>query len=204
MGGVLKLLKIAITGPISSGKSTVCELFANRGAYVLSADEIAHEILKQDTFIQNQINQLLGQKINFHTDDYRKQIAELVFKNVDLLKKYEALVHPKILELITKKFKAIENDNHYIGFVCEVPLLYETNWGSYFDKIIVIDSSEQECIQRFLNKTQLSEQDWKNRMNRFLQNHMKLKKASYVIKNSGSISYLSQQVEQFINTFLKN
>ena len=198
------MLKIAITGPISSGKSTVCELFASRGAYVVSSDEIVHEILKQDTFIQNQINQLLDQRINFHTDDYRKQIAELVFNNVDLLKKYEALIHPKIFELITKKFKAIENDKHYIGFVCEVPLLYEANWESNFDKIIVIDSSEQECIQRFLNKTQLSEQDWKNRMNRFLQNQMKLKKASYVIKNNGSISYLSQQVEQFINTFLKN
>lgn len=198
------MLKIAITGPISSGKSTVCELFANRGAYVISADEIAHEILKQDIFIQNQINQLLGQKINFQIENYRKQIADIVFKDEGLLKKYEALIHPKIFALIAQKFKAIENDKHYIGFVCEVPLLYEANWESFFDKIILMDSSEEECIQRFLNKTQQSEQEWKKRMNRFLKNQIKRQKASFVIKNSGSISDLSHQVEQFINTFLKN
>ena len=63
LGRMLKLKKIAITGGIASGKSTVCRLLGELGAYVVSADAIVHELLKTDTDLGQRIVQQFGPDI---------------------------------------------------------------------------------------------------------------------------------------------
>lgn len=60
---MLKLSRVAVTGSIASGKSTVCHLFKELGAYTISADEIVHELLVPDSPLGRSVVELLGREI---------------------------------------------------------------------------------------------------------------------------------------------
>ena len=76
---MLKLKKIAVTGGLAAGKTTVCQLFKELGAYVVSADEIVHQMLSPDTVVGQQVVSLLGSDIVSGLGIDRKKIAAKVF-----------------------------------------------------------------------------------------------------------------------------
>lgn len=202
MGGVLRLLKIAVTGQISSGKSTVCDMMANHGAYVISADDIVHRLLKSNKTVQNQINQLLNTHISFSDSSYREQIAQKIFNDKSLLLKFENLLHPLVIEQIDEAYKTCLKAKNYRYFVCEVPLLFEIGFETFFDKTIYVEAPESECIQRFVLKTNGSAEDWRTRMKRFFPSEVSRQKASFVITNKSSYQDLENQVIHILQSLL--
>jgi len=60
------LKKIAVTGSLSSGKTTVCQFLRELGAYVVSADEVVHHLLASDTGIKEKITLALGEDVLVH------------------------------------------------------------------------------------------------------------------------------------------
>ena len=78
---MLKLKKIAVTGGLAAGKTTVCQIFKELGAYVVSADEIVHQLLSPDTAVGQQVVSLLGSdivsgQIIRSEEDRRKSVYE--------------------------------------------------------------------------------------------------------------------------------
>ena len=76
---MLKVKKIAVTGGLSAGKTTVCQLFKNLGAYVMSADEIVHRLLSTEISIIQQVVSQFGTRVLSGDQLDRKKIADLVF-----------------------------------------------------------------------------------------------------------------------------
>ena len=76
---------MAVTGGLSCGKSSVCRIFKELGAYVVSADEIVHQLLSPDTNLGQKIISLLGTEIVVNQKLDRSRIAEMYFKNPELL-----------------------------------------------------------------------------------------------------------------------
>ena len=93
---MLKLKKIAVTGGVASGKSTVCRLFQNLGAYVVSADQITHELLASDNTLKKKVVSIFGHEILEGEVIDRAKVAKKVFSSPDLLYKLEALIHPRV------------------------------------------------------------------------------------------------------------
>jgi len=164
------LLKIAVTGGVGSGKTTVCQCFEKLGAYVVNADKITHKLL--ETTCKQQVIRLLG--LESGPID-RKAVAEIVFHDPKLLSQLEQILHPAVLEEIQNQYKHVCQNTRYTSFVAEIPLLFEIGAEVFYDATIAV----------LRNTTTHPE-----RMKRQLSPAEKAKKATYVIHNNGTLDEL--------------
>lgn len=191
---MLKLKKLAITGGLSSGKTTVCYLFKELGAFVVNADEIVHNLLVPESVVGQQVIQLFGPNIVEKTSLNRKKIAEKAFLDVRLLRALEALLHPVVFAEIEKKYQQAKQAGNYPLFVAEIPLLYELFKQDEFDIVITVTSDLSICQQRFIKQTHQTIKEFEQRMAQQVSPKQKAKKSDYVIKNNGSLADLKDQV----------
>lgn len=191
---MLNLKKLAITGGLSSGKTTVCHLFKDLGAFVVSADEIVHNLLVPDSIIGQKVIQLFGPNIVENNSLNRKKIAQQAFLDVRLLKALEALIHPVVYTEIEKEYQHAKQSGKYPLFIAEVPLLYELFKQDEFDIVITVTADLPICQERFIKQTHQTIREFEQRMAQQIDPENKAKKSDYVIKNNGSLAQLKDQV----------
>lgn len=192
---MLKLKKIAVTGTLSSGKSTVCSFLQKEGAYLVSADEVAHSLLVPSTLLGKKIIALLGEDIVENNLFSRKKIAEKVFKDLEILKKLEGLLHPIIVQEIDTRYEQAKQENKYPFFVVEIPLFYEASLPNTYDYVIVVAADSSLCKKRWLQRKK-EEKDFFERSQRELPLEEKKKQANFVIENQGNLQDLYRQVKK--------
>ena len=193
---MLTLKKIAITGALASGKSTVLELFEEMGAYILDTDKIVHNLLTHRTDIQEKVIQLLGDDIVDQKGLNRKKIAASVFEDPLLLSQLEKILHPEVRKEVQKKYQETLKEKKWSAFVVEVPLLFETEPEDSFDETIVVHADEAICFKRFETKTKGQKDDYDARMKRQMPPKLKLHKASYVLYNDGTLQNLKKATQK--------
>lgn len=191
---MLKLKKLAITGGLSSGKTTVCHLFKDLGAFVISADEIVHNLLVPDSIIGQKVIQLFGPNIVENNSLNRKKIAQQAFLDLKLLKALEALIHPVVYAEIEKEYRHARQTGKYPLFIAEIPLLYELFKQDEFDIVITVTADLSICQERFIKHTHQTIREFEQRMAQQINPENKAKKSDYVIKNNGSLACLKDQV----------
>lgn len=193
---MLKLNKVAVTGGLSCGKSSVCRYFKELGAHVVSADEIVHNLLTPQTSIGRDVIALLGNDILKEGNIDRSVIAKKVFNNPSLLQALEKLVHPIVLKEIEKQYQQAKNQGTAQLFVAEIPLLFEVAGQSQFDTTIAVLADPEICVQRFIKATGYGRDEYNKRMAQQLEPEEKAKKADYIINNSSNDTQdLLKQVE---------
>ena len=196
------MLKVAVTGGLASGKSSVCQILQTCGAYVIDADKVVHKLLNPDTAVGQQIVGLLGSEIlNDHKID-RDKIAQKVFSHPELLDKLEKHLHPAVLNEIEHIYKKIAQQKKASLFVAEIPLLYESESHRFFDLVIAIVSDESLAQARYLQATGRPSTEYNLRMTRQFKPHIKAAKADYVIVNNGTYDDLKHQVLELFQTHL--
>jgi len=191
---MLILKKVAITGGLASGKSTVCHLFKELGAYVVSADTIVHDLLSSDPHIIKQVVQLLGPSICNKEGIDRKKIAELVFSDPIKLRALEAILHPTVKQEITRHYEQVKDNSSYPFFVVEIPLLYETGMEGWFDIVITVSTDLSIACSRYLQQAGRKQKDFETRMKYQKTNSEKQAKADFVIFNNGDLTNLKKDV----------
>jgi dephospho-CoA kinase len=191
---MLKLTRIAITGGIASGKTSVCRVFQELGAFVVNADAIVHELLSPDTDLGQQIIRLLGKDILKDGKLSRRLIADIVFKDPEALHALEKLLHPAVLHKIEDLYITASREGKYSAFVVESPLLFETGQEKFYDIVIAVVADEPIMAERF-EKAGFSREDFMRRMKRQWASADKAKSADYVIENKGSLDQLRRQAK---------
>lgn len=192
---MLKSKKVAVTGGISSGKSLFCAFFKEFGAYVVSADSIVHQLLSPHNDPGKKVIKLLGLEIVENGLIDRKKIADKVFKDTELLRSLELIIHPEVFREINKEYKKSCEQN-FLLFIAEVPLLFETGAQKFFDKTIAVLSNEQECESRFVKITGKEQKEFKLRAQQQLTLKEKATMADYVVMNDGSKQDLKNEAER--------
>ena len=190
---MLKLKKIAITGGIASGKSSVCRFFKELGAFVVNADVVVHELLTPDTDLGQQVIQILGKEILSEGKINRRIVAEKVFKDPHLLEALEKQLHPAVLRNIEAQYLAASQTHAYTAFVVEMPLLFEIGHEKYYDVVVAVLADEATARQRWI-AAGFKLEEYDRRMHRQINPQQKALRAHYTIYNQGTLADLQRQV----------
>lgn len=184
--------KIAVTGGIGSGKSTVMKIIAEKGYPIFSCDEIYSQLTSDRDFLNN-LRHSFGDILNSDGTLDRKKLSEIVFNNPAKLAELDKITHPAIY----KEMFRMADEAGGICF-CEVPLLFESGAESLFDGVIIVMRNEEQRIKSVTARDKLPEQDVKKRIsNQFDYNSADFA-MYYVIHNCGDLSELERQTEEII------
>lgn len=196
---MFKLKKVAVTGGLSSGKSSVCRIFSELGAYVVSADNIVHQLLSSDASLGQKIVNLLGPKVVVNQKLDRSQIASIVFQDQERLSSLEKLIHPAVYREIKSEYlKQQSLPQPPSLFVAEIPLLFESGGKRDFDAVIAVVADPEICINRYVANGHEQTSFYK-RTERQLPVLEKARQADYVIRNNGSLMDLHQTTKELYN-----
>ncbi|MCC6127936.1 MAG: dephospho-CoA kinase [Chlamydiae bacterium] len=198
---MLEFKKIAITGGVASGKSSVCQFFRELGAYVMSADALVHELLSLETSLGQQVLNQFGPQILQNGKIDRRILAQLVFEHPDELEKLEKLLHPAVLARIDALYEQAKQKGLYTFFVVEIPLLYEIHAEDSCDVVVAVLADEKLARKRF-QQAAFEIDDYERRMKRQWPPQEKARRADYILINNGSLDDLRREVET-LNSILK-
>ena len=198
------MLKVGLTGGIGSGKSTAVDAFRTLGIPIIDADQISKDLVKKGQQTLNEIVRTFGKDILLTSGELdRKALKEIVFSQINSLAKLEAILHPRIKKEILQQIEAFEKLTDPPPYVIvDVPLLIEKNYQSMFNHIIVVDCSNEQQIERVLNRDKLNIKTINKIIKQQADRSQRIKVASHILDNSKNIQYLIQQVNSLHRDFI--
>jgi dephospho-CoA kinase len=199
------MLRVGLTGGIACGKSTVGKMFSDFGAHVIEADTIAHELYRPGEPIYKELVEKFGTDIlrpDGEIDRLRLATAAFDGGRVEELNK---IVHPAVIKRQEQWMYQIGNKDPYAVVMVEAALVLEAGARGRFDKIIVVTCKPDQKSVRYAARTGLPESAARGEVERRskaqLSDDEKVRRADFVIDNSGTLELTRQQVEKIYSEF---
>jgi dephospho-CoA kinase len=206
------MLRVGLTGGLACGKSTVAKMMAERGAHVVDADKVAHELMAPGEPVYDEVVRLFGRSIVNQADGTidRKKLGELVFGS-GRIQELNAIVHPAVIAHQQKWMEALAaHDPHAIA-VWEAALILEANVRERFDKLVVVTCKAEQKIDRYVHRAMKADggplaeislrKEAQRRIATQIADEEKIKAADHVIDTSGPVSATEKQVENLMQEF---
>lgn len=196
-------LLVALTGNIASGKSAVSRLFAQRGATIIDADELAREAVEPGTAALAAIVARWGSGM-LRSDGTldRAALRGMVFGDADALRDLNAIVHPQVEVLRNRAIEeALAGGAEMI--VCDIPLLFEKGMQDAFDAVVLVDAPEDERLRRLTTTRGLTQAEALAMMRAQLPSAPKRARADFVIDNSGTLDALEERADTVWDALLE-
>ena len=195
------MLRIGLTGGISSGKSTICKWFKERGFLVIDADQVAHQLIRKGQICFKPIVSRFGKRILNSTGEIdRKSLGNLVFNDVVCLKQLNELVHPHVTKKILQQLKNLEEIEPQTQAIVDASLMVESGFYKQFSDLIVVSCRLEQQVERLMKRNHLSISQARHRIALQMPLKEKLLYATFVIDNSGTIEQTHWQVDEIINS----
>src|SRR4051794_39235915 len=176
----MRPLAVALTGGVGAGKSQALRSFAQRGVPVLSADEVVHDLIAGDPEVRAALEDRFG-------TTERPRIGEIVFAAPDELAWLEALLHPRVRQVMSDWLAGLDAP----VAVAEIPLLYEGGGDAEYDRVVVITAPEELRQARTARARD-------GRSGRLLPDEEKVRRADFAYVNDGTLEELDAFVEQVL------
>ena len=197
------MLTIGLTGGIGTGKSEVSRILSNLGAQVIDADKVGHEAYKPGSPIWQEVLDAFGEgilRVDGGID--RKQLGSIVFNDPQALKKLNAIMHPRMADIIGQKVGQFREEG-VEAVVLEAALLLEAGWDSLVDEIWIVRAPEDKVVERLKQRDKLPGGEIKERMRSQLAFEEASLRAQVVIHNSGDLAGLQREVKSSWDARLK-
>jgi dephospho-CoA kinase len=190
-------MKVGLTGGIGAGKSTVADLFSQKGAVVIRSDELARQVIEPQTPGFEQVVARFGKEF-VNSEGYidRAKLAQVVFHDDAALKDLENIIHPMVRN---KTNLIIEQQTAETIIVNEIPLLLEKKMESLFDFLVIVISSEKNRLER-LTQRGLKKDQVIARMTKQVSDEDRKAAADFLIVNDGNLDQLEADVEKIWQT----
>ena len=186
------MLKVALTGGIGSGKSTVADFLDELGAYVIDSDQLARDVVERGTPGYEAVLAAFGDGILTDGEIDRAKLAEIVFKDAAARATLESIIHPLVRDAAEKMVKSLPADAVVIN---QIPLLVETDGAKRFDFVITV-SADEDIRRRRLIERGMKDYEITKRLAAQVNDGAREAIAHSVIRNNGSIDELRHVVEE--------
>jgi dephospho-CoA kinase len=185
---------LGVTGSIASGKSTVSQLLAGLGASLVSADQLAREVVRPGSPTLQKLLELFGTDI-LQADGTlnRPALAQRVFTDAAARAAVNRITHPAIAALAEQTLRAKVMEGAWL-VVYEAPLLFEVGAEGRVDAVLVVTADEEVQIRRLMQRDGLSEEAARIRIAAQMPQAEKVARADFVIDNSGTTEATGQAV----------
>ena len=193
------VLKIGLTGGISSGKSTVAKYFAKLNIPIIDADKIAHELLEPNTTTYKKVIAHFGTKfLTAKKTLDRSKLRQLVFHDKKERLWLEKLTHPRIRSEMTKRITSLKAPY----CIMAIPLLFETKASPKIDRILVVDCPKKTQIDRTHKRNNYAINQIKAIIATQINRRERLMQADDIIHNTGTIADLKEMVKKLHDYYL--
>ena len=192
------MLVVGLTGGIGCGKSEVRCRLLNAGFTVLDADTLAKQLAETDPVIVSKIKKEFGETM-YDTAGHlqRKALAAIVFNDRQQLEKLNGIIHPRVISAVERQIEALQQQGEKI-VVVEAALHYEVHWNEAMDVMVVVSAPLAKRLAWVMQRDGVDEAAVHRRMASQLPLEEKVKRADYVIENSGDLATLDAAVVRLI------
>ena len=192
---------VALTGGIGSGKSTVARMLEERGATVIDADAIVHELQAPGMPLVKELAEAFGPEIVGPDGELlREELGRIVFRNEAARERINAIVHPKVGAEFARRLVAAKEARVPL-IVLDIPLLFEGRQAGsrsaasmQSEAVIVVWVPRALQLERQIARDERSAEDAESRIDAQIPLDEKRAQADHVIDNSGSLAETERQV----------
>lgn len=193
-----KLYLIGMTGNIACGKSTVLAELARRGAAVIDADRVTHDLQQPGQPVYGQIVAAFGPQVATAPGGPldRKRLASVVFSDAEALRRLEAIVHPAVRATVFGWLDSVAQAGQARVAVVDAIKLLEAGWKARCDAIWVVTCTPEQQAQRLIATRGMSPEEARMRIESQPPQADKVAQADVVIDNSGPLDATLAQIDR--------
>jgi dephospho-CoA kinase len=186
------MVRVGLTGGIASGKSTVADELAARGAIIIDADVLAREVVEPGTPALAAIIDRFGAEVLRDGQIDRARLAQIVFADPHARRDLERIVHPAVRARAAELERAA-GDAAVVVHV--IPLLVETGQHEDFDVVVTVDADHETQIQRLMVRNGFTRAEAESRIAAQASREDRRRAADVVVDNTGSLTQLREQID---------
>lgn len=190
------MYKIGLTGGIASGKSTVVDMLRQEGACVVDCDILAREVVAPGTVGLQQVVNAFGEHVLREDKSLnRDRLGKLVFGNEVNKERLERILFPLIFSSLQAKMQELARLNCKLVFL-DMPLLFEVNYQTQVDEVWVVYVPRDIQLHRLMLRNGYEQKEAEERIHSQWTMDKKIKLASVIIDNQGSLEDTRKQIKQ--------
>lgn len=187
-------LVLGLTGTIAAGKSSIAALFAELGAVVVSADQLARKAVAPGSAALPALVEAFGPALVDAAGALdRDRLAQIVFANPVARARLNAITHPAIARLAEARLQELRA-HHVPLVVYEAPLLFEAGADQRVDLVLTVTIDPLVQRQRLAERDGLTPAELQERIGAQWSQAEKVARADFVIDNSGNLAATRQMV----------
>ncbi len=190
---------IGLVGGIGAGKSTVAKCFAERGGYVIDADSLGHEALRQPEVIRRLVERW-GEDVRKPDGSLdRRAIGRIVFGNSTERNALEGMVFPFITARCEQQI-GLAMANPAVRFVVvDAAVLFEAGWDQNMDRIVYVDAPRESRVARLASRSGWTDADLAGREAAQWSAETKMARADEIIVNDAGPVELQERVDRLLS-----
>jgi dephospho-CoA kinase len=188
-------MRLALTGSIGMGKSTVAEMFKRAGVPVFDADAVVRQLQGPGGALVDKIEEHFPGTTRDGAVD-RDALSKKVVGNPEELARLEAIVHPAVHH---ERTRFIVENGDAPALLFEIPLLFETGGAEAFDKVIVVSAPADVQRERVMSRPGMSQEKFEALVGRQIPDEEKRRRADFVVDTSGGLSTTERQVREILS-----
>ena len=188
------MIRLALTGSIGMGKSTVAAMFRRFGIPVFDADAVVRKLQSRGGALVKRIEERFPGTTGPEGVD-REALSKRVVGDPEELAALEAIVHPAVHH---ERTRFIVENGDARALLFEIPLLFETGGAETFDKVIVVSAPADVQRERVMSRTGMNQEKFKALLARQMPDDDKRTKADFVVDTGGDLSTTEAQVRDIL------
>ena len=188
-------MKIAITGPIGSGKSYVCRELARHGIDVYDCDAAAKRLMRQDRSLQHALQSLLGEEVYREGTLQKAVLARFILSGERQKQAVNDVVHPAV---------AIDFEQSGMDWL-ESAILFESGFHrrTRLDRVVCVTAPEELRIRRVMERDHIDKDKARQWVTAQMPQKEMMAQSDYVIVNDGEQN-VAVQIERILDNLLEN